>query len=92
MDGTGPASATTREPTAVKGLPMNLIGVGIALIGVFAVIGAVCDWSWFFESHKAKSFVKLFGRGGARVFYVLLGFFLFGLGMLGAFGIIDMSS
>ena len=71
---------------------MNLIGFAIAFAGVFAVTGAVCDWNWFFDSRKGKSFVKLLGRGGARVFYVLLGIFLLGLGLLGAFGIIDMSS
>ena len=93
MGGIGPASATTHMSNAAKGLSMNsLIGLGIAFVGVFAVIGAVSNWAWFFESRKGRSFVKLFGRGGARVFYVLLGVFLIGLGLLGAFGVIDMSS
>ena len=34
------------------------------------------DYDWFMNSGKAWIFVKLFGRDGARVFYILLGLFL----------------
>ena len=46
---------------------MALIGVAIALGGVFALTGAVCNWNWFFESRKTKPLVKLMGRTGTRV-------------------------
>lgn len=41
--------------------------------GLFTVVGALANWDWFFENSRAKPFVSLFGREGARVFYVVLG-------------------
>ena len=41
--------------------------------GVFCIFCAVKDYDFFMESSKAWLFVKLFGRNGARVFYIILG-------------------
>ena len=41
--------------------------------GVFCIFCAVKDYDFFMESSKAALFVKLFGRNGARVFYIILG-------------------
>jgi len=41
--------------------------------GVFSIVCAVRDYDWFMNHPKAWLFVKLFGRNGARVFYVVLG-------------------
>jgi hypothetical protein len=42
-------------------------------IGFFAILGSLFNWDFFFESKKATTFVKFFGRNGARVFYSILG-------------------
>ena len=41
--------------------------------GLFSIGGAVSDWDWFMNNSRARFFVQVFGRNGARVFYVLLG-------------------
>lgn len=47
------------------------------LCGVFVMAAAVLDWDWFFNNWRARFFVDLFGRDGARLFYALLGGLLF---------------
>lgn len=42
-------------------------------IGIFALCGAIMDWDWFMNHRKARFFVQIFGRTGARIFYGLLG-------------------
>ena len=44
---------------------------------VFVIAAAVLDWNWFFNNWRARFFVNLFGRDGARLFYALLGALLF---------------
>jgi hypothetical protein len=58
----------------------------VALIGLFSMAGGLFDWNWFMTNRRAWLFVKLLGRTGARVFYVLLGLGLIILGILGAYG------
>lgn len=48
--------------------PLFLIGAG-----VFTVIGAIQDWDWFMNHRRAWIFVKLLGRKGARIFYMISG-------------------
>lgn len=48
--------------------------------GAFVLVAVALDWNWFFEHPKARFFVERFGRGGARVFYFLLGCALVVLG------------
>ncbi len=52
--------------------------------GVFVIAAAASNWDWFFNNWRARFFVNLFGRDGARIIYALLGVFLFVLAaMLG---------
>ena len=44
--------------------------------GIFSIVCAAMNFDWFMNNSRAWIFVKLFGREGARVFYVLLGLFL----------------
>lgn len=44
--------------------------------GAFSIFCSVKDYDWFFNNHRAKPFVFLLGRNGARVFYILLGIFI----------------
>ena len=41
--------------------------------GLFSTAGGVLNWEWFFAHRKAVFFIQLFGRTGARAFYVILG-------------------
>ena len=41
--------------------------------GLFIAFCAAMNFDWFMESTKARFFAKLFGRNGARVFYIVLG-------------------
>lgn len=67
---------------------MNPLGLLIVAAGIFCVSGAVFDWNFFMNSSRAWIFVKMFGRNGAGVFYVLLGGFITVLGALMTLGII----
>ncbi len=50
--------------------------IGLACIGVFAIVASIFNWNFFFENRKAWLILKLFGRNGARIFYSSLGFFI----------------
>jgi hypothetical protein len=50
--------------------------------GVFVIAAALLDWDWFFHDYRAKFFVDIFGRDGARVFYGILGLFILFLGFI----------
>lgn len=49
--------------------------------GIFSIVGSVKDLDVFFTNRRAKLFVKILGRKGARVFYGLLGIVLIGIGV-----------
>jgi len=66
----------------------NYISLFFIVIGFLAFCAAVFDWDWFLNARKARAFVALLGRGGARVFYGLLGATLATLGALIAAGVI----
>ena len=61
---------------------------GIMLIGflggAFSLAGAIFDWDWFMNNRRARLFVSIFGRTGARIFYGGLGLFLMGMGIFAA--------
>ena len=62
---------------------MQILFVLLTLAGgVFCIFCAVKDYDFFMESSKAWLFVKLFGRNGARIFYILLGVFIIVCGIL----------
>ena len=61
---------------------MLLYGIVILLAGIFSIVCAVFDFNWFINNHRAKVFVKLFKRNGARVFYIILGIVLCILGIV----------
>lgn len=60
---------------------MMLVGF---LGGGFSLAGAIFDWDWFMNNRRARFFVSIFGRTGARIFYGGLGLFLIGLGLFAA--------
>jgi hypothetical protein len=60
----------------------------LVLAGLFSLAGAIFNWDWFMTHRRAAIFVRFLGRGGARFFYAVLGLFLAGVGLAGAFGFI----
>ena len=69
---------------------MHPLGIAFCdLGGLFSVIGAVCNWGWFFSWPPAPVFVILYSRNGVRIFYVVLGLFLMVGGVLAGLGIIE---
>lgn len=52
-------------------------------LGVFSLVAAVFNIDWYFKTGGAMTFVRWFGRGGARVFYALLGIVLIACGGIG---------
>jgi drug/metabolite transporter superfamily protein YnfA len=64
------------------------LGLFLMFAGLFAIAGGLLDWDWFINNRKARIFVKLFGRNGARIFYCLLGLAIAVLGILITFEII----
>ena len=65
-------------------------GIIFIAIGLFAIIASLTNWNFFFDHRKAQIFIKLFGRKGARIFYVILGFGIFLFGFLALTGIIGL--
>ncbi len=51
------------------------------IVGVITLLGSIFDWDFYFESRKARFFVDIFGRKGARIFYGILGTALIVLGI-----------
>jgi len=70
---------------------VNPLGLLFVAIGVFAMLGAICDWEWFMNSRKGRGMSKLLTRTGARILYTLIGLVLVILGTLGTLGVIDMT-
>ena len=71
---------------------MNPLGLLLIAGGAFSMLGAICNWDWFMNARKARFVVKIFTRGGARIFYGALGLAIAVLGVLDTVGVIDMSS
>ena len=44
--------------------------------GLFSIFCSIMNFNWFIENPKASLFLKLFGRTGARIFYIVLGIFI----------------
>jgi Immunity protein 17 len=68
---------------------VNWVGLFFMAAGGFSIVGAVQDWEWFLQSRKARLFVTLMGRKGARIFYGILGLALVVLGAAFLAGIIE---
>ncbi|MEZ6197857.1 MAG: immunity 17 family protein [Planctomycetota bacterium] len=56
--------------------------------GLFSILGAVLEWSWFMNHRNLRFFASFLGRTGARIVYVLIGVLLVSLGGLMAVGVV----
>ena len=71
---------------------MNPVGLIFVAAGLFSICGAAFDWDFFINSRKARFFVTMFGRTGARIFYVIFGLAIVVVGTLITLGIIKDAS
>jgi hypothetical protein len=84
-----PAPHTASANTSQSGqIIMNPIGFLFIAGGLFSAGAAVADWEWFMNHPKARLWCSIFGRGGARFFYVVLGIALIVLGAMFVGGVI----
>lgn len=51
------------------------------LIGLFSILGGVLNWNWFMNNSRARFFVNILGRNGARIFYIGLGILVVAYGL-----------
>lgn len=61
----------------------TLIALFLLAAGVFSVLGAALNWNFLLNSRRARLFMRLFGRNGTRIVYLLLGSGLVVLGVMG---------
>ena len=59
-----------------------LLTIILVVSGIYSILGAILDWDWFFSSRRAAPFVRIFGRNGARIFYIVLGLFIIIVGII----------
>ncbi len=59
-----------------------MLGILAILSGIFVIVAAAVNWSRLMDNKRAAVFVRLFGRNGARVFYIFLGVGLLALGYM----------
>ena len=59
-----------------------MTNVLMIVIGLFSIAAGILNWDWFMNNWRARFFVKLFGRNGARAFYIGLGIFIVVVGVL----------
>jgi hypothetical protein len=64
----------------------------LVAVGLFSILGGVMNWEWFMNHRKARFVVWVFGRTGARAFYVILGLGIAGFGVASLAGIVTMAS
>lgn len=57
-------------------------GILGCLLGLYPLIAAVKNWDFFFNNRRARPFVRILGRNGARIFYGLLGVFIIVCGII----------
>ena len=71
---------------------MNPLGLILVAAGLFSICGAAFDWDFFINSRKARFFVSILGRTGARIVYAVLGLVIVVLGALITLGILKDAS
>lgn len=60
---------------------MNIRAIVIfGLLGLFSILAGVLNWEFFFNTRRAQFFVRLFGRNGARIFYIVFGIIIATIG------------
>ncbi len=69
----------------------TLIQVLLVAFGVFSILGAYFEWNFFYTSKKMQRIIRLIGKSGAKIFYIVIGAILFILALLDMTHIIDIN-
>lgn len=69
-----------------------LICIVFVACGVLFLCGAIKEWDWFMKNYKTRFAIFIFGRTGARIFYVLVGIFIIICGVIIFMGSLDLFS
>lgn len=72
--------------------PDLFVGAVAIAIGLFVMSAALFNWEWYYQLHKARWIESICGRGGARVFFGVLGLALIVLGAAIATGMLSGKS
>lgn len=59
---------------------MKIESVIFIVGGIFSIVCAAMDFDWFMNHSRARFFVKVLTRNGARVFYGIVGIVLCAIG------------
>ena len=54
----------------------------IFFAGGFSIFCSVKDFDWFFNNRKARMWISLWGRKGARIFFIVFGIFVIFCGIM----------
>ena len=70
----------------------DIYSILLTITGLFPIVVSLANWNFFFEHPIAKTFVNIFGRQGARIFYGFLGIGISLIGSLSIAGIITLEN
>ena len=63
------------------------VGSVAGALGLFLIVAAATNWSWYYALRSARFFESKFGRTGTRLFHAALGVALIALGFCIATGV-----
>lgn len=59
----------------------TIAGIIFTFFGVIAVAAGILNWQTLLDPKRNYTFINAMGPTGKRVFYIILGLFLWGVGM-----------
>jgi Immunity protein 17 len=60
------------------------LSIFLVAAGVFSIASSYFNWDWYYNNHRARLIVAIFGRTGARIVYAILGVVLIVFGVVSA--------
>ncbi len=58
--------------------------------GLFSILGAYFEWNFFYKNRKVQRIIRLFGKSGAKIFYIVIGLIIFSIALLDMIHVIDI--
>jgi hypothetical protein len=70
----------------------TFVGIIFSFFGVIAVAAGILNWQMLLDPKRNYTFINAMGPTGKRVFYILLGFFIWGVGIAFLTGVLRFGS